>query len=70
MSRPKAPCKDCPDRHAACHDKCEKYQAFKAECFKYNLKVEASRGYLDYLGEQKAESYFEKVKKRQKGVKK
>ena len=25
------PCKDCPDRHQACHDRCEKYKAFAAE---------------------------------------
>lgn len=24
-------CKDCPDRHRACHDHCEKYQTAKAE---------------------------------------
>lgn len=24
----KAPCKDCPERHYACHDTCEKYIAF------------------------------------------
>ena len=24
----KAPCKDCPNRHYACHDKCEKYKEF------------------------------------------
>lgn len=24
-----APCKECPDRHRACHDSCEKYQEFK-----------------------------------------
>lgn len=23
-------CKDCQDRHPACHDKCERYQAEKA----------------------------------------
>lgn len=23
------PCKDCPDRHPACHDKCEKYLEVK-----------------------------------------
>ena len=22
----KGPCKDCPDRHPACHDQCEKYR--------------------------------------------
>lgn len=27
----KPPCKDCPDRHLACHDHCEKYKAFDAE---------------------------------------
>ena len=26
-----APCKDCPDRHTACHDHCEKYKAWKEE---------------------------------------
>ena len=30
MSNP-APCKDCPNRHPACHDQCEKYLAWKAE---------------------------------------
>lgn len=25
------PCKDCPARHAACHDTCERYKAYKAE---------------------------------------
>ena len=27
-----APCKDCPDRHTACHDQCQKpeYLAFRA----------------------------------------
>lgn len=24
----KAPCKDCADRHLACHDNCPKYRAF------------------------------------------
>ena len=26
----KAPCKDCPNRHYACHDTCEKYKEFKS----------------------------------------
>lgn len=26
-----APCKDCKDRTADCHSKCEKYKAFEAE---------------------------------------
>lgn len=28
--REKPPCKDCQDRHTACHDKCEKYKAWKS----------------------------------------
>ena len=27
--RDKPPCKDCPDRYPACHDKCEKYKERK-----------------------------------------
>lgn len=26
-----APCKNCPDRYPACHDKCQKYQTWLAE---------------------------------------
>lgn len=26
---PPFPCKNCPDRYPACHDKCEKYQKVK-----------------------------------------
>lgn len=25
-------CRECTERHEACHDKCEKYQKRKAEC--------------------------------------
>ena len=25
-----SPCKDCPDRHLACHDECDKYKEWKA----------------------------------------
>lgn len=24
-----SPCKDCPDRHTACHDSCDKYKDWK-----------------------------------------
>jgi hypothetical protein len=27
--REDSPCKDCPDRHTACHDSCDKYKAWK-----------------------------------------
>lgn len=31
-----APCKDCPDRHTACHDRCQKpeYLAFRVMCIR------------------------------------
>lgn len=32
-------CKGCPERHPGCHDKCEKYQAEKAE---YQARKEAA----------------------------
>lgn len=31
MSNYKAPCKNCTERSAVCHGKCEKYKAFRAE---------------------------------------
>lgn len=26
-----APCKDCPERHMTCHERCEKYLAYRQE---------------------------------------
>ena len=31
-------CKDCTERHAACHDTCKKYLAAKQELFEAKLK--------------------------------
>ena len=33
-----APCMGCEDRHFACHGKCSKYQAFRAERDKHNTE--------------------------------
>ena len=30
------PCKECPDRHPACHDRCDRYKEFAAERAKSN----------------------------------
>lgn len=44
MSRPDpviremSPCKDCADRHEACHDKCEKYKAWKSRLDEVNKR--------------------------------
>ena len=32
-------CKDCPDRHEACHDHCEKYLDARAEWIEYKDKI-------------------------------
>lgn len=40
------PCKDCPDRHLACHDHCEKYQAYKAKNNK-RLEEQHIQGAID-----------------------
>ena len=31
-----APCRDCPDRSEACHDRCEKYQTYREWRVEYN----------------------------------
>ena len=41
-SREIAPCKDCADRHTACHDHCKKFKEYKAIREKEN---EARRKY-------------------------
>ena len=43
MARSKPPCKDCPERHTACSDRCGKYAAWKAELQKIQA---AEREYL------------------------
>lgn len=36
--REKPPCKDCPNRYPACHDKCEKYKAWKSRLDEVNKR--------------------------------
>lgn len=31
MKRPTSPCKECEDREAGCHGRCEKYQAYRSD---------------------------------------
>ena len=70
MSRPKAPCMNCEERHEGCHGDCEKYEEFRKEHFDYNLKKGLELGYVAYVSEQKKESFYRKVKRKQKGAKK
>lgn len=39
-----SPCKDCAERHTACHDHCQRYKDWKAEMEKVK---EARAKYLD-----------------------
>lgn len=42
-----APCKDCPDRHIACHDHCQKYQEWK-KAFREAKERSAREHYSPY----------------------
>lgn len=41
-----APCKDCTERHKACHDSCDKYKAWKAELDAMRSKI-AEQKYIE-----------------------
>lgn len=60
---------NCEEIREGCHGACEKYAKFKEDHFDYNLKKGIDLGYVAYVSEQKKESYFKKVKKKQKGIK-
>jgi hypothetical protein len=59
-------CKDCPNRHAICHDTCEKYQKYKQELAvesSYNRAMTGSigvyhRGYEDRHREKGRKRYM------------
>lgn len=38
------PCKDCPDRHLACHDNCDKYKEWKDYLTDTKTKLNLSKG--------------------------
>lgn len=48
MYRPKAPCKDCPDRTIGCHSSCEVYGSFREELDEYNKEKLAEDAYYNY----------------------
>lgn len=51
MTRVKAPCKGCGERHVGCHSTCEKYLIFKAESDKLREDRLKQRQLADYLSE-------------------
>lgn len=48
MTRPKAPCENCPDRRVGCHGTCEKYIAFQTAQLERTEKRRADKE-LQYL---------------------
>lgn len=45
-----APCKGCKDRYVGCHDKCDKYLAFRKQLDERNAKEHAeSKVFGDFL---------------------
>lgn len=41
----KSPCNNCPDRHTACWDNCDKYKEFRVEANK--VRAEKEKFYAD-----------------------
>ena len=57
-------CKDCTDRHRACHDSCQRYIAEKAKCDAIRA---ARRAQSDYdIVSDKKQRIYEAWKKRRK----
>lgn len=59
----KPPCKDCPDRHTACHDTCSKYKDYRAEIDSY---AEAKRkvSHVDMAIKDKSVKIYSSMRKR------
>lgn len=55
----KAPCKDCADRHTACHGDCQRYAAFLAD----------ARAKREYIRVKPADAYAMQEAKKNKGRK-
>ena len=53
------PCKDCEERHTACHDKCPRYNAWKAEAEKIKeaKRIYAEESYKNYEQEYRRKSW-------------
>ena len=59
------PCKDCTERHIACHSECEKYKAYKEnyEQIKKDIRKEADiQNRLDDYEKQRAKRIKERKK--------
>lgn len=64
--QPIAPCKDCQEKELGCHDRCEKYQAFRTERKEFNSQMTALSNYNAYVTGRKAwiRDNIDKKKKR------
>ena len=43
LLRNKMPCRNCQERHEACHDKCERYQEVKRQSDELNRQIAEAR---------------------------
>ena len=59
----KPPCKDCPDRHTACHDSCEKYKKYRAEIDSY-AEAKHKVSHIDMAIKDKSIKIYSSMRKR------
>lgn len=60
----KSPCLGCRDRHALCHDHCDRYQAFRQERMTHYAERAVARDVHDI----RSEHYYRVMKKVRKKV--
>lgn len=60
-----SPCIDCPARHTACHDSCDKYAAFVAEVHakKAWLKQKREQSYVGFMNYEQQTELLNRDKK-------
>lgn len=63
-----SPCKDCTDRHAECHSRCERYSVWKAEYDKVRDVINKNKRQEQIYQQHRVEYAF-KCKKKRGGMK-
>ena len=67
MPPPKAPCKDCEDRHRNCHGECEKYKVFKFDRIITKQKIRKAYMVQSMIEEyecRKADKYTKRINRK------
>lgn len=57
------PCRNCEERHTACHDKCDRYHAWKSEMHKIKEVKNAYKAayFNDYIDENRRQAWRRKT---------